>query len=90
MIWLIAAVVIGDQDVAKQLKDVADRMHDTVIEVRTSASAGGVQAPTFGAGVLIGGGLALTTLHTVSGGSDVEVLVQGSGAVAAKVVGGFP
>jgi len=91
MVWLIAAVVLGGQDVARQLKEVADRVHDTVIEVRASASAAGVQAPTFGTGVLIGGGLALTTLHTVSNGADVEVLAQGSSTpMSAKVVGGFP
>jgi S1-C subfamily serine protease len=87
MIVLIAAIVLGGSDTAKQLKDVADRLHDTVVEVRAT---GGV-VPLYGTGVLIGGGLALTTLHTVSGGGAVEVLVQGGAApLAAKLVGGFP
>ena len=91
MIALIAAVALVGPDAAKQqLKDVADRLHDTVIEVRSSATVAGVQVPTFGAGVLIGGGLALTTLHTVSAGASVEVLVQGSGSTTATMVGGFP
>ena len=94
MIWLIAAVVLGGQEApatAKQLKEVADRLHETVIEVRgTAAAAAGVETPTFGSGVLIGGGLALTTLHTVAGGGNVEVQVQGAGTLVAKVVGGFP
>ena len=94
MIWLIAAVVLGGQEApgpAKQLKEVADRLHETVIEVHgTAAAAAGVETPTFGSGVLIGGGLALTTLHTVAGGGNVEVQVQGAGTVVAKVVGGFP
>ena len=87
-------MVLGGQEApatAKQLKAVADRLHETVIEVRgTAAAAAGVETPTFGSGVLIGGGLALTTLHTVAGGGNVEVLVQGAGTVVAKVVGGFP
>jgi len=94
MIWLIAAVVLGGQEApgpAKQLKEVADRLHETVIEVHgTAAAAAGVVTPTFGSGVLIGGGLALTTLHTVAGGGNVEVQVQGAGTLVAKVVGGFP
>ena len=94
MIWLIAAVVLGGQEAptpAKQLKEVADRLHETVIEVHgTAAAAAGVETPTFGSGVLIGGGLALTTLHTVAGGGNVEVQVQGAGTLVAKVVGGFP
>ena len=94
MIWLIAAVVLGGQEApgpAKQLKEVADRLHETVIEVHgTAAAAAGVETPTFGSGVLIGGGLALTTSHTVAGGGNVEVQVQGAGTLVAKVVGGFP
>ena len=94
MIWLIAAVVLGGQEApgpAKQLKEVADRLHETVIEVHgTAVAAAGVETPTFGSGVLIGGGLALTTLHTVAGGGNVEVQVQGAGTLVAKVVGGFP
>ena len=94
MIWLIAAVVLGGQEApgpAKQLKEVADRLHETVIEVHgTAAAAAGAETPTFGSGVLIGGCLALTTLHTVAGGGNVEVQVQGAGTLVAKVVGGFP
>jgi serine protease Do len=91
MFLLIAAVVLGGQEAAaKQLKEVADRVHDTVIDVRGTASVGGVQAPTFGSGVLIGNGLALTTLHTVSGNPNVEVVVQSAGPLSARVVGGFP
>ena len=88
MIALIAAVaLLGPK---QQLKDVADRLHGTVIEVRSSAALGGAQVPTFGAGVLIGGGLALTTLHTVAGGGAIEVLAQNAGSMTATVLGSFP
>ena len=91
MLLLVAAVVLGGHDaVAKQLKDVADRVHDTVIEVRGAASVGGVQAPTFGSGVLIGGGLALTTLHTVQNAPAIEIVVQNNGPIPATFVGSFP
>src|SRR5215813_8943222 len=91
MILLIAAVLLGGQEtVAKHLKEVADKVHDTVIDVRGTAAVGNLQAPTFGSGVLIGNGLALTTLHTVSGNPNVEVVVQNAGPLAARVVGGFP
>jgi S1-C subfamily serine protease len=57
-----------------------------------------VQAPTFGAGVLIGDGLAITTLHTVglavpgkvTAWSDIEALPQDSPPVPARIVGWFP
>jgi S1-C subfamily serine protease len=94
MIWLIAAVVLGGAEpsaTAKQLKDVADRLHATVIEVRSSAAASAdVETATYGSGVLIGDGLALTTLHTVSGGGKIEVLAPAGGTVTAKLAGGFP
>ena len=88
MIALVAAVVVSSP--AQQLKDVADRVHETVIAVRGTATIGTLTVPTFGSGVLIGDGLALTTLHTVSGGNDAAVIVDGGAPMPAKVVGGFP
>ncbi len=92
----LAAVVL-QQD----LKSVADRVHSAVIEVRAIApvSVGDETVPTatFGAGVVVGHGLAVTTLHNVAAVSpgkltpfhDIEVLLPG-GAQTATIVASYP
>lgn len=101
-----AAVILpGDgQDV---LKSVADRVHSSVVGVRAQAAipvpqsgdpAAVVQSPSFGTGVLVGDGLAVTTLHTVGSllpgrvvpWEHIEVLIADSGPVGATLVGSFP
>jgi S1-C subfamily serine protease len=101
-----AAVVVPDNPQAG-LKSVADRVHSTVIAVHAQAMVSvspagdgqaAVQTPTFGTGVLVGDGLAITTLHTVGlvapgrfiAWSDIEVLLQDSGPVPARILGWFP
>ena len=67
------AAVIVPTDPQAGFKAVADRLHSSVIAVRARAvvnlSPGSdaqqaVQTSSFGTGVLIGDGLAITTLHT--------------------------
>lgn len=101
-----ASVIVRD-DPQAAFKAVADRLHSSVIGIRARAvvplPAGSdaqqaVQSEVFGTGVLIGDGLAITTLHTVAdlvagkvtARSDIEALVQGSGTVTAEVTGFFP
>lgn len=101
-----AAVIVPDNGEAA-LKSVADRMHSSVVAVRAQAAmavpqAGEtnavVQTPSFGTGVLIGDGLAVTTLHTVGNllpgrvlaWKDIEVLVPDAGQVGATLVGSYP
>ena len=101
-----AAVIIPSESAAAW-KAVADRLHSTVIEVRGLAAPpargadGALEMETvsFGTGVLIGNGLAVTTLHAVAqpsaGGKmiplqDVQVLVPDLGSVDARVIAGAP
>jgi S1-C subfamily serine protease len=101
-----AAVIIPSEPAAAW-KAVADRLHSTVIEVRGLAPPStpgpegtqGVETITFGTGVLIGNGLAVTTLHAVAQPSasgkmiplqDVQVLVPDLGSVDARVIVGAP
>jgi S1-C subfamily serine protease len=101
-----AAVIIPSEPAAAW-KAVADRLHSTVIEVRGLAppSTPGpegtleMETITFGTGVLIGNGLAVTTLHAVAQPSasgkmiplqDVQVLVPDLGSVDARVIAGAP
>jgi S1-C subfamily serine protease len=102
-----AAVVIPQNDGGTAFKSVADRVHSSVVAVRAQAAlpvAEGngpqavVQTPSFGTGVLLGNGLAVTTLHTVGNllpgrvvpWNDIEVLVPDAGFVGATLVGWFP
>jgi S1-C subfamily serine protease len=101
------AAVVVPTDALAGFKSVADRLHTTVISVRARAAisvpAGEapqevVQTPSLGTGVLVGDGLAVTTLHTVGGLSpgkmtawaDIEVVLQDSPPMSAKIVGWFP
>jgi len=99
------AVVIPSESAAAW-KAVADRLHSTVIEVRGRAAAparaeGALEMETVssGTGVLIGNGLAVTTLHAVAQPSasgkmiplqDVQVLLPDLGPVDARVIAGAP
>jgi len=90
----------------QELKSVADRWHSTVIEVRARATIPVVidsaqqivEMPSFGTGVLIGDGLALTMLHSVGvvlpgrvgAWSDVLAFVPGVGPMAAQIAAFFP
>jgi S1-C subfamily serine protease len=85
-----AAVVVPDD--GGRWKAVADRVHSTVIQVDAGE---GENTVSYGAGVLIGNGLAVTTLHSVALPSasgkltslpEVRVLVQDVGPVQARVV----
>jgi len=101
-----AAVIVPD-DPQVAFKAVADRLHSSVVGFRARAAVAlppgsdarqAVQTEVFGTGVLIGGGLAVTTLYSVgavspgkmTAWSDIEALVQSSGPVAAEIVGWFP
>ncbi|HTO99075.1 MAG TPA: serine protease [Myxococcales bacterium] len=100
------ASVVVPTDSAAGFKSVADHLHSTVVAVRARAvislPAGGgeevVQTPSLGTGVLLGDGLAVTTLHTVgallpgkmAAWSDIEVVLQDAGPVPATIVGWFP
>jgi hypothetical protein len=101
------ATVVADAAPDPALKAVADRLHATVIEVRTQATYTAttvdgnraVQTSVYGTGVLIGGGLAITTLHTVGTvlpgrvmtWTNVEAFVpELSAALPAQVLASFP
>jgi S1-C subfamily serine protease len=101
------AAVIGPMEQKGEFESLADRLRSIVIEVRATAavvvpganSAPEVlQTPSFGTGVLLGDGLAVTTLHTVgvvlpgrmTAWSDIEASVPDLGKVAAQVVAWFP
>lgn len=97
-----AAVVVPAAP-ESELESVADRLHSTVIAVRArtpveAGDGGTMDAPIYGTGVLVGGGLAVTTLHTlgevVPGGvhasSEIEALVSEIGPVPAAIVAWFP
>ena len=101
------AAVVVSPDPQTEFKSVADRLHSTVIVVRARAAVavptgndaeGIVQTPSFGTGVLIGDGLAITTLHTVgavlpgrmAAWTEIEALLQDSAPVGAKIIGWFP
>jgi S1-C subfamily serine protease len=93
--FLAMAAVIINQDAAN-LKLVADRLHSSVIEVKASRKN---ESPSWGTGVLLGDGLALTAFHTVgmtaadgriSAINDVVAIVYEHGEVRAHVVAGAP
>jgi len=89
-----ASVVLPDSD--SRWKAVADRLFSTVIEVHGQEAQ---DAVSHGSGVLIGNGLAITTLHAVTApGADgrmlplreVRVLVADVGPLDARVIAGVP
>jgi S1-C subfamily serine protease len=94
--FLALAAVILPSDPGTAWKAVADRLHSTVIEVQ------GLQAHEtirHGTGVLIGNGLAITTLHAVALPSasgrmaplqEVKVLLPDAGSMDAQVIAGAP
>jgi S1-C subfamily serine protease len=93
--FLAMAAVIINQDAAN-LKLVADRLHSSVIEVKASRKD---ESPSWGTGVLLGDGLALTAFHNVgvtaadgriSAMRDVVAIVYDHGEVRAHVVAGAP
>lgn len=102
-----SASVVIPADPQRELKAVADRLHSTVIEVRALAAvpvpasgSGEELVPTasVGTGVLLGDGLAVTTLHTVgvmvrgklAPWKNVQALVPGVGPAAVETVAWFP
>jgi S1-C subfamily serine protease len=90
------AAVTLPSDTGIPWKEIADRLHSTVIEVHGQLAEDSV---SYGTGVLIGNRLAVTTLHSVAVPSssgkltplqDVQVVVPEVGRMEAHVVGGAP
>jgi len=89
-----ASVVVQDSEA--RWKAVAEKVISTVIEVQGQQAEDTV---SFGSGVLLGNGLAITTLHAVAQPSasgqmtplqEVRVLVPDVGPVDARVMAGVP
>jgi len=89
-----AAVILPAPDT--RWKAVADKLFSTVIEVQGQEAQ---QTVSSGSGVLLGNGLAITTLHAVAVPSpsgkmtplrDVRVLVPEVGPMDARVMAGVP
>lgn len=84
-----AAVIVPDP--AARWKAIADRLFATVVQVRADESQHAAIASA--TGVLIGNGLAVTTLHAVAAASgeklvpmqEAQVQLAGAGAVDARV-----
>jgi len=90
------AAVTLPSDSGAAWKEVADRLHSTVIEVHGQVAEDSV---SYGTGVLIGNRLAVTTLHSVAVLSstgkmtplqNVQVVVPAVGAMEAHVIAGAP
>ena len=89
-----ASVILPDSD--NRWKAVADKLFSTVIVVQGQEAQ---ETVSYGSGVLIGNGLAITTLHAVSTTApdgrmtplrDVRVLVADVGPIDARVIAGVP
>jgi S1-C subfamily serine protease len=89
---VVAAVIINQGQDVSNLRSVADRLHTSVIEVKASRDE---EEVSWGTGVLLGNGLALTALHSVSAASadghiapmsSIAAIVYDHGAVRAHVV----
>ena len=95
------AAVVLPSGPAEAFKPIADKLHGTVIDVRgrtpvtTDGGQEALETLTHGTGTLLGGGLAVTTLHAVALPSpegkmlplpNVEVLVPEKGAMQAQVI----
>lgn len=99
-----AAVTVAGPE--RELRAVADRMHSTVIEIEArpvltvvmESGQESLRLPSFATGVLVGDGLAITTLHGIGGmvsgkfaaWGDLQAVVPDLGTVPARVVGWFP
>jgi len=90
------AAVILPPDSDARWKAVSDKLISTVIEVQGQQAEDTI---SFGSGVLLGNGLAITTLHAVAQPSangqmtplrDVRVLVPDVGPLEARVMAGVP
>ena len=89
---VVASVIINQSQDVSNLRSVADRLHTSVIEVKASRDE---EESTWGTGVLLGNGLALTALHSVGTASaagkimpmrNIAAIVYDHGAVRAHVV----
>jgi S1-C subfamily serine protease len=89
---VVAAVIINQSRDLSNLRSVADRLHTSVIEVKATASD---EETSWGTGVLLGNGLALTALHSVATAMadghiapmhDIAAVVYDHGEVRAHVV----
>jgi S1-C subfamily serine protease len=78
---VVAAVIINQSQDATKLRSVADRLHSSVIEVKASRED---EETSWGTGVLLGNGLALTALHSV-GTVAADGQVTPLGTIAAVV-----
>jgi S1-C subfamily serine protease len=78
---VVAAVIINQSADASKLRSVADRLHTSVIEVK---AARGQEEASWGTGVLLGNGLALTALHSV-GTVAADGQVRPMGTISAVV-----
>lgn len=94
--FLALAAVVLPSDPGTMWKSVADRLLSTVIEVHGQKAHETIR---YGTGVLIGNGLAITTLHAVALPSangrmtpleEVQVLVPDAGPMDAQVITGVP
>jgi S1-C subfamily serine protease len=93
---VMAAVFLNQSPDAVNLKTVADRLHTSVIEVKATRDQ---EQPSWGTGVLLGDGLALTALHNVGTRGadghvtpmhDVVAVVYERGEVKAHLIAGAP
>jgi S1-C subfamily serine protease len=89
---VVAAVIINQSQDVSNLRSVADRLHTSVIEVKAFRDE---EDASWGTGVLLGNGLALTALHSVATASadghiapmpNIAAIVYDHGAVRAHVV----
>ena len=85
------AAVVVRADPPSPLLSVADRLHDSVAEVRHPVAEGSPILSTYGAATLLPDGMAITTLHAVGQGRWSLTLAGASGSeTTAQVVGTFP
>ncbi|HEX4386141.1 MAG TPA: serine protease [Myxococcales bacterium] len=93
---VVAAVIINQSQDATKLRSVADRLHSSVIEVKATRED---EEASWGTGVLLGNGLALTALHSVGTVAadgqvtplgTIDAVVYDHGEVRAHVVAAAP
>jgi S1-C subfamily serine protease len=84
---LLVGAVVLPSDPGVLLKAVADKVFTTVVQVRAVVPVeDGRQTASFGSGVLVGSGYAVTTLHAVAKAEDIDVFVNDIGALKGRVV----